>query len=190
MQILKQKILQSGKIYPNNVLKVDSFLNHQVDVALLAELSKELFRLYKDSGVTKILTIETSGIMLACLTAQVFNVPMLYAKKTKTSNMSEDVFTAQVFSYTHYKEYTIYVSKEYLSSSDKVLLIDDFLANGFSMKGLVQLAQSAGATVVGAGVAIEKGFQGGGDILRSLGLRIEAMAIIDSMTEEGIIFRE
>ncbi len=189
MRLLEQKILEAGKIYPNNVLKVDGFLNHQVDVVLLEQLAKELYNLYKNDGVNKILTIETSGIMLACLTAQAFGVPMLFAKKTRTSNMSDDVYTAQVFSYTHDKDYTIFVSKEYLGPQDRVLLIDDFLANGFSMKGLMQLASAAGAVVVGAGVAIEKGFQGGGDILRSLGMRIESMAIIDSMSPEGINFR-
>ena len=190
MLLLEQKILEHGKIYPNNVLKVDSFLNHQVDVMLLEEVAKELYNCYKNDGVTKILTIETSGIMLACLVAQAFRVPMLFAKKSRTANMSEDVYTAQVFSYTHGKDFTIYVDKNYLTENDKVLLVDDFLANGYSMKGLALLAQTAGAEVVGAGIAIEKGFQGGGDILRSLGLRIESMAIIDKMTEEGIEFRK
>lgn len=190
MQLMEQMIIKYGKIYPNNVLKVDSFLNHHVNINLLEDLAQELYRLYKDSNITKILTIETSGIMLACFTAQAFRVPMLFAKKTRTSNLSDNVYTAQVFSYTHDKDYTIFVDKEYINSEDRVLLIDDFLANGYSMKGLIQLAQSAGATIVGAGVAIEKGFQGGGDILRSLGLRIESMAIIDSMNEDGIVFRE
>lgn len=190
MHLLEQKILESGKIYPNNVLKVDSFLNHLVDVQLLEELANELFQLYKDTGVTKILTIETSGIMLACLVAQKFGVPMLFAKKSRTSNMSANVFTAQVFSYTHDKEFTIFVDKDYLGVGDKVLLVDDFLANGFSLKGLAQLAKTAGAEIVGAGIAIEKGFQGGGDILRSLGMRIESMAIIDKMNEEGVEFRK
>ncbi len=189
MQLFKEKITQLGKVYPGNVLKVDSFLNHQVDVSLLDELAKEFFEIYKDKGITKILTIETSGIMLACLTAQKFDVPMLFAKKARTSNLSEEVYSAPVFSYTHNKEVSIVVDKQYLTPSDRVLLIDDFLANGCSIKGLLRLVKEAGAYAVGVGVAIEKGFQGGGDLLRTLGVEVTSMAIIQSMDDNGIVFR-
>lgn len=189
MQLFKDKIIELGKVYPGNVLKVDSFLNHQVDVILLGYLADELHKMYKEMGITKILTIETSGIMLACLTAQKFEVPMLFAKKARTSNLSEEVYSAPVFSYTHNREYTIIVDKNYLSKEDRVLLVDDFLANGCSLRGLWELVQKAGAVAVGAGVAIEKGFQGGGDMLRDMGLRVESMAIIESMDKDGILFR-
>ncbi len=189
MRLLEDKILRYGKVYPGNVLKVDSFLNHQVDVPLIAALAQEIYQHYKDCAVTKILTIEASGILLAGMTAQLFHVPMLFAKKSAAKNMSDEVFTAKVRSFTHGNDYTMVVSKEYLCRDDKVLIVDDFLADGNALKGLTEIVKEAGAQTVGAGIAIEKGFQKGGDRLREEGLRIFSLAIIDSMTEGGISFR-
>ena len=191
MKLLEDRIRKDGKIKGGEVLKVDSFLNHQMDVSLFAEIGKEFARLYKDCGVTKILTIEASGIGIACVTAQFFGVPVIFAKKNKTKNIAGDVYTSKVESFTHGKVYDIIVAKEFLHPEDKVLLIDDFLANGSALMGLIKLVQDAGATLVGAGIVIEKAFQPGGALIRSQGIRVESLARIKSMSEEtGVAFCE
>ena len=189
MELLEQKIITDGKVRPGDVLKVDSFLNHQMDVDFLCQLGKEFHRLYADCGVNKILTIEASGIGIACLTAQFFHCPVLFAKKTKSSNISDKLWKSKVHSYTHNTDHDVVISKKYLSEGDRVLIIDDFLANGSALSALVDLCNQAGAQVVGAGIAIEKAYQPGGKMLRSQGLRIESLARIASMSvEDGIKF--
>lgn len=191
MQLLKDRIRKDGFVRPGNILKVDSFLNHQMDISLFEEIGKEFKRRYADSEITKILTIEASGIGIACITAQFFQVPVIFAKKTQTKNIAGEVYTSKVESFTHGRLYDIIVSKDYLRPEDKILIIDDFLANGSALKGLIQLIRQAGATLVGAGIVIEKGFQGGGDIVRSMGVRVESLAVIDSMSVEGgVVFRD
>ena len=185
MKLLEDRIRKDGKIKGGEVLKVDSFLNHQMDVSLFAEIGKEFARLYKDCGVTKILTIEATGIGIACVTAQFFGVPVIFAKKNKTKNIAGDVYTSKVESFTHGKVYDIIVAKEFLHAEDKVLLIDDFLANGSALMGLINLVKDAGATLVGAGIVIEKAFQPGGALIRSQGIRVESLARIKSMSEEA-----
>ena len=190
MQILKDRIRKDGKIKAGNVLKVDSFLNHQMDIRLFGEIGKEFKRRFADSEVTKILTIEASGIGIACIAAQYFHVPVVFAKKSESKNLDGDVYTSSVASFTHNKVYDIRISKKYLSPQDRILLIDDFLAKGNALLGLLDVCQQSGATVVGAGIAIEKGFQEGGQLLRKRGLRVESLAIVDSMAEDGsIVFR-
>ena len=186
MQLLKERILKDGIVKPGNILKVDSFLNHQMDIILINEIGKEFKRRFADCPITKILTIEASGIGIACIAAQYFDVPVVFAKKNQTKNIAGDVFTTQVESYTHGRIYDIIVSKEFLSPNDRVLLIDDFLANGRALEGLAALVESSGATLVGAGIVIEKGFQPGGDEL------LESLAIVESMDEKTgtITFRE
>lgn len=189
MKLLEDKIINDGKIGAGDVLKVDGFLNHCMDVEFLSKLGEEFYRLYKDCGVTKILTIEASGIGIACLTAQYFKVPMVFAKKTKTVNIFSDVYTSRVESFTHKRVYDIIVSKEYLRPEDRVLIIDDFLAQGSALQGLISLVNDAGAEVVGAGIVIEKAFQPGGDLIRGMGVRVESLARIAHMTcEDGITF--
>lgn len=189
MKLLEDRIRRDGKIKGGEVLKVDSFLNHQMDVSLFAEIGKEFARLYGDCGVTKILTIEASGIGIACVTAQFFGVPVIFAKKNKTRNIAGDVYTSQVESFTHGKAYDIIVAREFLQPQDKVLLIDDFLANGSALQGLVKLVRDAGATLVGAGIVIEKAFQPGGALIRGQGIRVESLARIKGMSEErGVEF--
>ena len=190
MKLLEDRIRKDGVVGAGNVLKVDSFLNHQMDVPFLSELGKEFYERFKDEGITKVLTIEASGIGIACLTAQYFGVPVLFAKKTPTNNIFGDIYTAEVYSYTHEKTYTIYVSKRFLNPDDKVLIIDDFLAKGSALVALLKLVESAGAKVAGAGIAIEKAYQEGGELVRNMGLRVESLARIASMTEEGIHFIE
>jgi len=185
MDLLEKRILKDGKIREGNVLKVDSFLNHQMDIELFVEMAREFKRLYDGCGVNKILTIEASGIGIACITAQVFGCPVVFAKKTQTKNIAGDVYTAQVESYTHGRIYDIIVSKEYLLPTDRILIIDDFLANGAALQGLIKLVSDAGAEVVGAGIAIEKAFQPGGDLVRSSGVRVESLARISAMSEQG-----
>jgi len=190
MQLLEERIRKDGQVLPGNILKVSSFLNHQIDVQLLDELGAEFARLYKDTKITKILTIEASGIAIACSVARQFGVPVVFAKKHQSSNVTEDVYATSVWSFTHSCNYNVVVSKKYLSANDKILLVDDFLANGSALSGLVDLARKAGAEVQGACIVIEKGFQDGGRQLRQSGLRIESLAIIDSMSpESGITFR-
>lgn len=192
MKLLCDRILKDGNLVSDDVLKVDSFLNHCLDISLLSELGKEFYRLYKDDGVTKILTIEASGIALACLTAQHFGVPVVFAKKSRTVNLGKsDVYTSQVASFTHQRVYDVLVSKKYLCRGERVLVIDDFLARGNALVGLFDIVKQAGAIPVGAGVAIEKGYQGGGASLREKGYRIESLAYIEAMSkEDGIVFSE
>ena len=191
MELLEERIRKDGEVLPGNILKVSSFLNHQIDVQLLDELGAEFKRLYKDTPVTKILTVEASGIAVACSVARQFGVPVVFAKKHQSSNVNEDVYSTTVWSFTHSKNYNVVVSKKYLSAEDKVLIVDDFLANGSALAGLLDLVNKAGAEAMGACIVIEKGFQDGGEKLRSEGVRIESLAIIDSMSpEEGIKFRK
>ena len=187
MKLLEERIRKDGKIKGGDVLKVDSFLNHQMDVALFQEIGKEFYRLYGDCGVTKILTIEASGIGIACVTAQFFGCPVIFAKKNKTKNIAGDVYTSKVESFTHGKVYDIIVSKEFLLPSDRVLLIDDFLANGSALQGLINLVRDAGAELVGAGICVEKAFQPGGDLIRNMGVRVESLARVKSMGDDGSI---
>ena len=183
MELLEERIRRDGKIRGGDVLKVDSFLNHQMDVSLFAEIGKEFRRLFGDCGVTKILTIEASGIGIACVTAQFFGCPVIFA------NIAGDVYTSKVESFTHGKVYDIIVAREFLRPEDRVLLIDDFLANGSALQGLIKLVEDAGATLVGAGICVEKAFQPGGDRIRSMGVRVESLARIKSMSEEtGVEF--
>ncbi|WP_167959062.1 xanthine phosphoribosyltransferase [Anaerosporobacter faecicola] len=190
MQLLKDRINRDGKIKEGNVLKVDSFLNHQIDIALLEEIGKEFKRRFEGKEVTKILTIEASGIAIACIAAKYFQVPVLFAKKSKTKNIAGEVYTSKVESYTHGKVYDIMVSKEFLKEDDKVLIIDDFLANGQALLGLIKLVEDAKATVVGAGIVIEKGFQVGGELIRKQGVHLESLAIVDKMSvTDGVTFR-
>ncbi len=188
MKLLEERILSDGKVLPGGVLKVDNFLNHQIDTALLYEMAKEFHRLFGGEGVNKILTIEASGIAIAAVTGVVFGCPMVFAKKSKTKNISEHVWSAEVESFTHGNKNTVLVSKEYLGAQDRVLIVDDFLATGAALVGLKTLCEQAGATVVGAGIAIEKLFQGGGDALRAGGMRVESLARIASMSDDGLRF--
>ena len=191
MQILKDRIRKDGVIPEGNVLKVDRFLNHQMDVELFAEIGKELKKRFHDCEINKILTIEASGIGIACIVAQSFGCPVVFAKKNKTKNIAGEVYTSKVESFTHGRVYDIIVSKEFLGPQDKVLLIDDFMANGKAMEGLIDLVRDSGATLEGAAVVIEKGFQPGGDRIRSKGVRLESLAIVDRMDEKTgeIVFR-
>lgn len=189
MKLLEDRILKDGHIGANNVLKVDSFLNHQIDVSFVCELGKEFYRLFKDENITKILTIEASGIGIACLAAQYFGVPVVFAKKTKTINIYSDTYNATVHSYTHKKDYDIVVSKEFLSKEDNVLIIDDFLAKGSALTALLMLIEKAGAKTAGAGIVIEKAYQGGGNLVRDMGIRVESLAKIKSISKkDGIVF--
>lgn len=189
MKLLEDRILKDGHIGADNVLKVDSFLNHQIDVSFVCELGKEFYRLFKDENITKILTIEASGIGIACLAAQYFGVPVVFAKKTKTINIYSDTYNATVHSYTHKKDYDIVVSKEILSKEDNVLIIDDFLAKGSALTALLMLIEKAGAKTAGAGIVIEKAYQGGGNLVRDMGVRVESLAKIKSISKkDGIVF--
>lgn len=192
MNFLEQRILQDGVVKPGNVLKVDSFLNHQMDIALLDQIGEEFHRRFADKPITKVLTIEASGIAIAYPVAQKFGVPLVFAKKSKSINIDGDMYVAEVESFTHKKVNTVIVSKRFLSPDDHVLIIDDFLANGCALQGLISIVESAEATVEGLGIAIEKGFQDGGYRLRNLGFRLESLAIVESMNAEtGVItFRE
>ena len=192
MQLLQERIRRDGIVREGGVLKVDSFLNHQMDIELFEEIGKEFRRRFDGEEITKILTIEASGIGIACIAARYFHVPVVFAKKNKTKNIAGDVYTARVESFTHGKVYDIIVSKDFLGKDDKVLLIDDFLANGKALEGLARLVEDAGAKLVGAGIVIEKGFQRGGDAVRSRGIRLESLAIIDNMDAASgtIVFRE
>lgn len=189
MKLLEDRILKDGHIGADNVLKVDSFLNHQIDVNFVCELGKEFYRLFKDENITKILTIEASGIGIACLTAQYFGVPVVFAKKTKTINIYSDTYNATVHSYTHKRDYDIVVSKDFLNKDDNVLIIDDFLAKGSALTALLMLIEKAGAKTAGAGIVIEKAYQGGGNLVRDMGIRVESLAKIKSISKkDGIVF--
>lgn len=192
MKLLEEKILKDGVIKSGNVLKVDSFLNHQIDVPFVAELGKELQRQFADRPINKILTIEASGIGIACVAAMYFQVPVVFAKKSSGSNMDKDVYFTQIYSYTHSKMNDVVVSKRFLSKDDHVLIIDDFLANGCALEGLIDIVRQSGGTVEGVGVAVEKGFQGGGDKLRTAGVNLHSLAIIESMDAKTntVVFRQ
>lgn len=189
MKSLEERILREGAVLPGHILKVGSFLNHQIDVDFMMEMGREIARLFAGCGITKILTIETSGIPVAIGAAAALHVPVVFAKKHTTRNLSGDVLQTVVHSYTHGTDYTVVVSSEYLTQKDTVLLVDDFLANGKALEGLIDLVSQAGATLAGAACAIEKGFQHGGDALRERGIRVESLAIIDSMTDDAVFFR-
>ena len=188
MELLEQRILTDGKVLPGGILRVDGFLNHQIDPHLLYEMALEFKRLYDGTGINKILTIEASGIAMAAMTGYVFSCPLVFAKKSKTKNISNNVYSVEVASFTHGNTNTVVVSKEYLSAKDRVLIVDDFLATGAALVGLKALVEQAGGVVVGAGIAVEKVFQGGGDMLRSQGLRVESLAKIASMDDHGLKF--
>ena len=189
MKAMEEKILIEGKVLPGGILKVGSFLNQKIDTDFLKETAREIARLYQDCGVNKVLTIESSGIAIAAAVGLEMGVPMVFAKKHKSSNVDGKVYTSVVHSYTHGTDYTIVVSSDYLRPEDRILLVDDFLANGKALVGLTELVHQAGAELVGAAIAVEKGFQGGGDALRAQGIRVESLAIIDSMSDESITFR-
>ena len=191
MELLKQRILQDGKVKEGGVLKVDSFLNHRMDISLLQEIGKEFRRRFPQPEINKILTIEASGIGIAAVTAQFFNVPVVFAKKSQSKNIDGEVFTSRVESFTHGRVYDIIVSKKFLLPDDRVLLIDDFLAKGSALEGLCKLVEDSGATLVGAGIVIEKGFQEGGALIRGRGVRVESLAIVESMDDKTgeILFR-
>ena len=189
MKLLEDKIANEGVSIGTDILKVDMFLNHQLDVNLLEEMGKEFYRLFKDSGATKIVTIESSGIAIAVFAAKYFNLPALFAKKANHKNVGNEIYSAKCYSFTHGKEYTMNVSKKYLNSSDKVLIIDDFMAGGNACNALIDIINQAGAEVVGIGIAIEKGFQPGGKALREKGYKVRSLAIIDSMNDGEISFR-
>ena len=185
MNCLEERILKDGVVKPGNVLKVDSFLNHQMDIALLDEMGKEFKRRFADKTITKILTIEASGIAIACSAARYFdNVPVVFAKKSKSINIDGDMYVATVESFTHKNVNQVVVSKRYLNEGDHVLIIDDFLANGCALQGLISITESSGATVEGIGIAVEKGFQIGGRVIRNMGYRLESLAIVDSMDDQ------
>ena len=192
MELLKERIRKDGVVKEGNVLKVDRFLNHQMDVKLFREIGKEFKKRFEGEDINKILTIEASGIGIACVVAEIFDVPVVFAKKTQTKNIAGDVYTTKVESFTHGRVYDIIVSKEFLGEGDRVLLIDDFLANGKALEGHAELVTKSGAELVGAGVVIEKGFQVGGDIIRSKGIHLESLAIVESMDEKTgeVVFRD
>ena len=193
LKLLEDRIVKDGIVKPGNVLKVDSFLNHQMDISLFNDMGKEFKRLFNDTPINKILTIEASGIGIACVAAQYFdNVPVVFAKKSQTVNIDGEVYSTKIESFTHKRVYDVILSKKYLSSKDHVLIIDDFLANGCALNGLLDNAQKAGATVEGVGIAVEKGFQRGGELIRQKGIRVESLAIIESMDADSgnIVFKE
>ena len=192
MQLLKDRIRKDGQVFPGNVLKVDSFLNHQMDIELFSEFGKEFKRRFEGEEINKILTIEASGIGIACIVAQSFGVPVVFAQKSQSKNNAGEVYSSKVESYTHGRIFDIIVSKKFLGPEDKILIIDDFMANGAAMDGLLEVIKQSGAQVVGAGIIIEKGFQGGGGRLRSQGLRVESLAIVDEMNDKTgeIVFRD
>lgn len=193
LKLLEDRIVKDGIVKPGNVLKVDSFLNHQMDISLFNDMGKEFKRLFNDTPINKILTIEVSGIGIACVAAQYFdNVPVVFAKKSQTVNIDGEVYSTKIESFTHKRVYDVILSKKYLSSKDHVLIIDDFLANGCALNGLLDIAQKAGATVEGVGIAVEKGFQRGGELIRQKGIRVESLAIIESMDADSgnIVFKE
>ena len=193
LKMLEDRIVKDGIVKPGNVLKVDSFLNHQMDISLFNDMGKEFKRLFNDTPINKILTIEASGIGIACVAAQYFdNVPVVFAKKSQTVNIDGEVYSTKIESFTHKRVYDVILSKKYLSSKDHVLIIDDFLANGCALNGLLDIAQKAGATVEGVGIAVEKGFQRGGELIRQKGIRVESLAIIESMDADSgnIVFKE
>ncbi len=189
MKSLEEKILKEGTVLPDNILKVNSFLNHRLDVDFLMEIGKEIAHIFKDENIDKILTIETSGIAIAVAAASQMHLPVVFAKKHQSKNLSSDLYKTVVHSFTHGTDYTVVVSKEFIEKGEKVLIIDDFLANGKALIGLIDIINQAGAETVGCCCVIEKGFQGGGDALRAQGIRVESLAIIDKMTDDSLSFR-
>lgn len=189
MKLLKDRILKDGIVKPGNVLKVDSFLNHQMDIELINEIGKEFRRRFSSDKINKILTIEASGIGIACIVAQYFHVPVVFAKKAQSINIDGEVYHTKVESFTHKRSYDVILSKKFLEPSDHVLLIDDFLANGCALLGLIDLVKEAGASIEGAGIVIEKGFQNGGTLIREQGIRLESLAIISSMSDTSLTFQ-
>ena len=190
MKLLEERILKDGVVKPGNVLKVDSFINHQMDIELINELGKEFKRLFADKPINKILTIEASGIGIAAIAALHFGCPMVFAKKAQSINLDGEMYSTKVESFTHKRVYDVILAKKFLGPDDHVLIIDDFLANGCALLGLIDIVKKSGATIEGAGIVIEKGFQAGGKIVRDMGIHLESLAIIDSMDDTTIYFRE
>lgn len=192
MELLEERIRKDGVVKTGDILRVDSFLNHMIDPELSAKMGEEFYSIFKDCGITKVLTIEASGIAIAIEAARILNVPLLFAKKSKTSNLSDDLYVAQVYSFTHGNLNNVFVTKKYLKSEDRVLIIDDFLANGEAVKGLMSLCEQAGAAVCGVGICVEKGFEPGGETLRKAGVNLHSLAIVDSMdpVTGEIVFRK
>ena len=190
MQILKDRIRREGKVLPGNIIKIDGFLNHRVDTKLLGEIADEFAKHFDTSKITVVLTAEASGIALATACAQKYGVPMLFAKKAKSDNIEGGLYRSDIFSYTYKKKVTLIVSKDWISPNDKVLIIDDFMANGEAMRGLIDIVNAAGAELVGVGCAVEKGFQGGGDRLRAAGVPLKSLAIVDVAEPDHLVFRE
>ena len=190
MQELKDRIVKEGKVLPGNIIKVDGFLNHRIDTELMDHIAEEFGKHFNMDEVTMILTAEASGIALSAIVARHFHKPMIFAKKAKSDNIEGGLYQSDIFSYTYKKKVTLLVSKEWISSDDKILIIDDFMANGEAMRGLCDIVKAAGATLVGIGCAVEKGFQGGGDRLRAAGVNLKSLAIIERADENGIVFRE
>ena len=192
MDLLKKKILEEGEVYAGNILKVDCFLNHQIDCCFLGEVGKEFHRLFKDEGVNNVLTIEASGIAIGAMVALEFGCPLVFAKKSKSKNIAGDVYTTPVESYTHGTTYDVMVSKKFLGKGDRVLIVDDFLAVGNALNGLIRIVKESGAELAGCGAVIEKGYQHGGDKLREQGIKVESLAIIESMNHETgeVVFRD
>ncbi|MGI5919918.1 MAG: xanthine phosphoribosyltransferase [Christensenellales bacterium] len=190
MELLKERIRRDGKVKDGNIIKVDGFLNHQIDINLLEEIGKEFRRIFDGENITKVITIEASGIAVACLTAMYFNVPVVFAKKSESKNIDGEVYRSKVTSYTRGRDYTVILEKKYLTPDDRILIIDDILATGKAQRGLLGISKQAGAYVAGIGVVIEKGFQGGGDQLRAEGYNVQSLAIIDSMENNTVSFRE
>ena len=189
MEMLKERIRSEGKILPGNIVKVDGFLNHRVDTKLMREIAHEFKRRFNRDDITLILTAEASGIALATICAEEFGVPMVFAKKAKSDNIEGGLYASDIFSYTYKKKVTLLVSKDWISAEDKVLIVDDFMANGEAMRGLCDIVKEAGAELIGIGIAVEKGFQHGGDRIREAGINIQSLAIIDSADEHGFVFR-
>ena len=190
MQLLKDRIRSEGKVLPGNIIKVDGFLNHRVDTRLMGQIADEFARLFDVENITMVLTAEASGIALATICAERYNVPMVFAKKAKSDNIEGGLYQSEIFSYTYKKKVTQILSKEWLNANDRVLIIDDFMANGEAVRGLCDLVSQAGAELVGIGIAVEKGFQGGGDWLRAMDVNYHALAVIESADENGIVFRD
>ena len=189
MKQLQDRIRAEGRVLPGNIIKVDGFLNHRVDTALMRDMAKEFKSRFDLSGLTVVLTVEASGIALATICAEEFGVPMVFAKKAKSDNIEGGLYKSDIYSYTYKKKFTLIVASQWLKSSDKVLIIDDFIANGEALRGLVEIVDEAGAELLGIGIAIEKGFQPGGQRLRDAGIQLESLAIIESADETGIVFR-
>ena len=190
MQLLKDRIQKEGRVLPGNIIKVDGFLNHRVDIRLMEEIAKEFELYFNTRDITMVLTAEASGIALAAICAQRYNVPMVFAKKAKSDNIEGGLYQSEIYSYTYKKKITQILSKEWLTAGDRVLIIDDFMANGEAVRGLCDLVSQAGAALVGVGIAIEKGFQGGGDRLRNMGVNYHALAVIESAEPGHIVFRD